>query len=116
MTKKEGGENSVTGLSKPVSGFGNLEEDTIYSNLGGWEEVEGELSNKFFIITRRNPEAMRRSVMAGKFKYKKEGVMTSAKIRTRYTFNISWDGGEETIGREKSDPKTKRPKSQKYCK
>ena len=107
MAKKKGGKDSVTGPSKPLSGFGNLEEDTIYSNLGGWEEVKGELSDKFFVITRRNPEAMRRSVMVGKFKYNKEGVMASAKIKTRYTFNISWDGGEETIVARKSTPKRK---------
>ena len=107
MPKKKRGKDSVTGLSKPVSGFGNLEEDTIYSNLGRWKEVEGELSNRFFVITRRNPDVMRRSVMAGKFKYDKEGVMTSAKVKTRYTFNISWDDEEETIVARKAIPKRK---------
>ena len=107
MPKKKGGKDSVTGLSKPVSGFGNLEEDTIYSNLGGWEEVEGELSNKFFAVTRRSPGETRRVVYEGKFKYDRDGAMTKAKVKSIYSFNTSDESGEQTIVARQAKPKRK---------
>ena len=107
MAKTTSSKDSVTGLSKPVSGFGNLEEDTIYSNLGGWKEVEGELSDKFFVITRRNPGETRRDVYEGKFKYDSDGVMTKATIKSIYFFNIYDESGEQIIVARQAKPHRK---------
>ena len=98
---KRVGKDSVTGLSMVFDGVGRLASDRVYS-IGGWE-VEGELSNNYYVVTRTQQTSegreTRRAVYEGEFGYK-NGIMNSANVRSVWFFRVGESSsGIDMVGR-----------------